>query len=176
MGSWGGARRNVAMSFRQSINLSNHYRPTRSVADIAQRDRTPFVRVGGDGESPCKRGSVLALRAMTIPLCGLPEGVAGGQPSFCLALLRKGFTKPHESLRMLVRSYRTVSPLPVMLAHPSAVYSLLHFPSGCPNLALASFLPCEAPTFLSNLRCRGHPDNSPSSTSVRTCRKKSQKY
>ena len=91
------------------------------------------------------------LRAMTIPLCGLPEGSLrwAGNPSFCLALLRKGFTKPYESLHMLVRSYRTVSALPVMLSHPSAVYSLLHFPLGRPNLALASFLPCEAPTFLS---------------------------
>ena len=107
------------------------------------------------------------LRAMTIPLCGLPEGLVGGQPSFCLALLRKGFTKPYKSLCTLVRSYRTVSPLPVMLLHPSAVCSLLHFPLGRPNLTLVSFLPCEAPTFLSNIHCRGHPDNSPSLMSVR---------
>ncbi len=111
----------------------------------------------------------LHLQAMTIPLCGLPEGFlsVGGQPSFCLALLRKGFTKPYKSLRTLVRSYRTVSPLPVMLLHPSAVCSLLHFPLGRPNLTLVSFLPCEAPTFLSNIHCRGHPDNSPSLMSVR---------
>ena len=72
----------------------------------------------------------LQLQVVTIPLCGLPEGclMASGQLSFCLALLQLGFTKPRESLRTLVRSYRTVSPLPVTLSHPSAVCSLLHFP------------------------------------------------
>jgi len=123
----------------------------------------------GDGESFCKRGSVLALRqVVTIPLCDLPEGClsAGEQPSSCLVLLQMGFTKPHTSLYALVRSYRTVSPLPVMREHPSAVYSLLHFPLGRPNLALASILLCEAPTFLSTFLCRGHPNDSPSYLSV----------
>ena len=36
------------------------------------------------------------------------------RPSLCLILLRVGLTEPHESLRTLVRSYRTVSPLPVI--------------------------------------------------------------
>lgn len=123
----------------------------------------------GDGESFCKRGSVLVLRqVVTIPLCDLPEGClsAGEQPSFCLVLLQMGFTKPHKSLYVLVRSYRTVSALPVVCEHPSAVYSLLHFPSGRPNLALASILLCEAPTFLSTFLCRGHPNDSPSHLSV----------
>ena len=34
------------------------------------------------------------------------------------------------------------------LPDPSAVCSLLHYPLGRPNLALASILPCEVPTFL----------------------------
>jgi hypothetical protein len=111
---------------------------------------------------------------VTIPLCDLPDGLpcGGRAPSICLVLLRMGFTKPHESLRMLVRSYRTVSPLPVTLSRPSAVCSLLHCPSGFPDLALASTLPCEAPTFLSVLLRRGHPNDSPSLASVRTAQTK----
>ncbi len=37
--------------------------------------------------------------------------------TLCLALLRVGFTEPHESPRTLVRSYRTVAPLPVTVSH-----------------------------------------------------------
>ena len=47
-----------------------------------------------------------------------------------------------------MRSYRTVSPLPVPLARPSAVYSLLHFPSPYDARALPGTLPCGARTFL----------------------------
>jgi len=65
-------------------------------------------------------------------------------------LLRVGFTKPTESPQPLVRSYRTVSPLPVRYA-PSAVCFLWHYPSGHPDWRLASTLPYGAPTFLS--RC-----------------------
>src|SRR5690606_40315418 len=42
-----------------------------------------------------------------------------------------------------VVSYTTVSPLPVVLAHPSAVCSLLHCPSSCDARLLAGTLPCE---------------------------------
>ena len=52
---------------------------------------------------------------------GLPESHGGpGEAAarhaalaLCLALHRVGFTKPTESPRLLVRSYRTFSPLPV---------------------------------------------------------------
>ena len=37
---------------------------------------------------------------------------AQGRTSFCLALLPMGFTQPTQSPESLVRSYRTVSPLP----------------------------------------------------------------
>ena len=47
-----------------------------------------------------------------------------------------------------MRSYRTVSPLPVPLSRPSAVYSLLHFPSPYDARALPGTLPCGARTFL----------------------------
>ena len=49
--------------------------------------------------------------------------------------------------RPLVRSYRTVSPLPVRSRGP-AVCSLWHFPAGRPDWPLASTLPFGAPTFL----------------------------
>ena len=50
-----------------------------------------------------------------------------------------------------VRSYRTVSPLPVRdsrVAAPSAVCSLLHFPAGFPGWALPTAVPCGVRTFL----------------------------
>src|SRR5262245_19253080 len=59
-----------------------------------------------------------------------------------------GFTEPPGSPRVLVRSYRTVSPLPVPVAWPSAVCSLWHFPAGHPDWALPSTLPCGVRTFL----------------------------
>ena len=66
---------------------------------------------------------------------------ARGRFPLCLVLLRVGFAKPAESPRLLVRSYRTVSPLPVPLARPSAVYSLLHFPSPYDARVLPGTLP-----------------------------------
>ena len=68
----------------------------------------------------------------------------------CSTLLRVGFTEPTGSPRSLVRSYRTVSPLPVrtLAAAPSAVCSLWHCPAGHPDWPLASTLPCGVPTFL----------------------------
>ena len=48
------------------------------------------------------------------PLAAYPEVVTNRTDSApCLALRRVGFTKPDESPRLLVRSYRTVSPLPL---------------------------------------------------------------
>jgi hypothetical protein len=49
--------------------------------------------------------------------------------------------------RPLVRSYRTVSPLPSRL-RGAAVCSLWHCPAGCPDWPLASTLPCGGRTFL----------------------------
>ena len=51
---------------------------------------------------------------------GLPGGLRRtGRPSPCLTLLRVGFTEPPGSPRALVRSYRTVAPLPVRCLHRS---------------------------------------------------------
>ena len=90
---------------------------------------------------------------MTIHLCGLPgdtgpKGTGAIDPSLRLTLLRVGFTEPSRLPWMLVRSYRTVSPLPVPPKRPSAVYSLLHFPSPYDARALPGTLPCGARTFL----------------------------
>jgi len=71
-----------------------------------------------------------------------------GPSSPCLALLRVGFTEPPGSPRALVRSYRTVSPLPVRPKPPSAVCSLWHCPAGRPDWVLPSTLPCGVRTFL----------------------------
>ena len=80
-------------------------------------------------------------------------------------MLRKGFAEPAGSLPLLVRSYRTVSPLPVAGERPIGGLSLLHCPSGHPDLALASFLPDGVPTFLDTIMetmsCRDHLADSP---------------
>src|SRR5262245_60176466 len=73
-----------------------------------------------------------------------------------------GFAEPPGSPRMLVRSYRTVSPLPVRARSPSAVSSLWHFPAGHPDWALPSIVPCGVRTFLGPIvSVRGRPADSP---------------
>jgi len=52
-----------------------------------------------------------------------------------------------------VRSYRTLSPLPDPLARPSAVCSLLHWPSAHAAQELPGTLPYGARTFLDALAC-----------------------
>ena len=88
----------------------------------------------------------------------------------CSALLRMGFVEPPRSPPALVRSYRTVSPLPVRAPNPwaqgppSAVCSLWHFPASRPDWVLPSTLPCGVRTFLGRVPCgpgRGHPAGSP---------------
>lgn len=49
---------------------------------------------------------------------------------------------------MLVRSYRTLSPLPPDDNHQEAVYFLLHLPSGCPGLPLTTSVLYGVRTFL----------------------------
>jgi len=68
----------------------------------------------------------------------------------CLALLPVGFAEPERSPDLLVRSYRTVSPLPRpdRIDRGEAVYFLLHCPDPCGRWALPTTVPCEARTFL----------------------------
>ncbi len=113
------------------------------------------VRGCGDGESACKRDSVTALQPVTIHLCGLPGRCSRGSgraahPS-CLALLRVGLTQPPESPPTLVRSYRTVSPLPVTASGPSAVCSLLHCAVRSPRPGSRQH-PCPVESRLSSTR------------------------
>ena len=83
------------------------------------------------GESVCTPDSVIGAEAPEAVIhlgrrlpdgsCGLPGGLyRAGYPSPCSALLRVGFTEPPGSPRVLVRSYRTVSPLPVRSRFPGA--------------------------------------------------------
>ncbi len=102
--------------------------------------RTPIAR---RLQQPTRRS--IANRTDSHP----PERIAP-----CLVLLRVGFTEPAESPRLLVRSYRTVSPLPDpaspwRLDGPSAVCSLWHFPWPRGRSALPTTLSCGARTFLS---------------------------
>src|SRR5262249_10104753 len=73
-----------------------------------------------------------------------------------------GFAEPPGLPRMLVRSYRTVSPLPVRARSPSAVCFLWHFPAGHPDWALPSTVPYGVRTFLGPIvSVRGRPADSP---------------
>lgn len=85
------------------------------------------------------------------PLATYP-GARAGRPQALpyLVLHRVGFTKLFRSPGKLVRSYRTVSPLPRLTAccQSGAVCSLLHFPSRCRDSTLWSTLPCGVRTFL----------------------------
>ena len=96
-------------------------------------------------------GSLRRSRSVTIHLCG-PPGVSGRAGLPVSTLLLVGVAEPPGSPRTLVRSYRTVSPLPVRRpasrSPPSAVCSLWPDPTGRPVLALASTVPYGAPTFL----------------------------
>ncbi len=110
---------------------------------------------------PAKPGgrqpSIWGLRCHK-PRCGLPGTRSAGHRRPCLALLRVGFTEPPRSPGTLVGSYSTVSPLPVRRTRgsaPSAVCSLLHFPSGHPAWELPSTLPCGVRTFLCVQRLPG---------------------
>src|SRR5581483_2190202 len=128
-----------------------------------------LVRGMKGGEPACTPDSVRAPERPGRPSLsagGYPPapaaypGSTDGPPSPCLALLRVGFTEPPGSPRALVRSYRTVSPLPVpagseLPGRPSAVCSRWHFPAGHPDWALPSTLPCGVRTFLGPVTLAG---------------------
>ncbi len=81
--------------------------------------------------------------------CSLPgTGSGAGNSSSLLGLAPGGVYRATPVTRSAVRSYRTVSPLPVPPRGPSAVCSLLHFPSPRDARPLAGTLPCGARTFL----------------------------
>lgn len=68
-----------------------------------------------------------------------------------LVLLQVEFTLLRTVTSRTVRSYRTLSPLPVHVNMPSAVCSLLHLSSAYAAQALPGTLLCEARTFLPSI-------------------------
>ncbi len=78
---------------------------------------------------------------------GLATTLARAAPRPCLALLRVGFTMP---LLLPGARWALTPPFHPCLCPcgPSAVCSLLHFPSACAARPLAGTLPCGARTFL----------------------------
>ena len=109
---------------------------------------------------------------MAIHLSGLPgerpfseTGRAARLPR--LALLRVGFTEPAGSPPSLVRSYRTLSPLPVRTRRP-AIGGFLSVALSCgsPRLAVSQHPALRSPDLPRHDPacgpCRGHPADSPS--------------
>ena len=99
------------------------------------------------GATTIHLGEPLPARSSDLP------GSTDGQPLTLpyLVLHRMGFTQLPRSPGALVRSYRTLSPLPSS-RNRKAVYSLLHLPSRCRDSTLWSILPCGVRTFLPVLR------------------------
>ena len=85
--------------------------------------------------------------------CGLP-GSKGGPPAPCLTLLQVGFTEPSESPRTLVRSYRTVAPLPVRSSR-SAIGGLFSVALSCgsPRLGVTQHFALWSPDVPRTGRC-----------------------
>jgi len=83
------------------------------------------------------------------PLATYPEARTGRSQTLpYLVLHRVGFTELPRSPGELVRSYRTISPLPGVLYERRAVFFLLHFPSRRRDSTLWSTLPSGVRTFL----------------------------
>jgi hypothetical protein len=101
---------------------------------------------------------------------GEPSLSGGGRATHFprLALLRVGFTEPAGSPPSLVRSYRTLSPLPVRTARP-AIGGFLSVALSCgsPRLAVSQHPALRSPDLPRHDPacgpCRGHPADSPSS-------------
>jgi hypothetical protein len=157
---------------RLPCTTSGRFNP-RKLTDRAGAGGSPrgdgAAKVLVDGESADRRDSVQPLRALvTIHLSGLPGDAPlsrGGRATRFprLALLRVGFTEPIGSPRSLVRSYRTVSPLPVRTRR-SVIGGLLSVALSCesPRLAVSQHpalwspdLPQHDPAMRSGLRSPG---------------------
>ena len=92
--------------------LNSDLTQRREGAKKKKRKRGPISRVLYAARAA--RRSFLYDDDCSPPLAAYPGVVTNRTDSApCLALRRAGFTKPDESPRLLVRSYRTVSPLPL---------------------------------------------------------------
>ena len=103
----------MANAIRSRIDLSNCNWSARSCASWVQRNLT-FVNPLGDGELPCKRGFVRACALDDHPSMRSTRRLPCGERTthaFCSILLRVPCHRP-TSPPAVVRSYRTVSPLP----------------------------------------------------------------
>ena len=130
------------------------------------------TRAGGHPSGTAVAGSL--VRSTREHRAGRPQSLAQaprpGRRAALVTLLRVGFTEPPGSLRALVVSYTTVSPLPRPgRSLAGAVCSLWHCPAGHPGSALPTTLPCGARTFLTGpwlaMTKRGRPAGSPAVTS-----------
>ena len=107
------------------------------------------IRAGGDGEPACRRGSVQRLSAPGWPsICAVHLGTSAGPAVPCSTLLRVGVTEPPGSPPTLVRSYRTLSPLPVRAGARHRRFPLCGpDPTGHPVLAHTSTRALWSPDF-----------------------------
>lgn len=124
-----------------------------AVGAVRKPNSVPPVGCPAEGDDHSSVGADCPAPLATYP------GARAGRPRTLpyLVLHRVGFTELPRSPEELVRSYRTVSPLPCTEGIPQcrAVYFLLHFPSRCRDSRLWSTLPCGVRTFLRTNRPSG---------------------
>ena len=128
-----GAIRSGALGHFRSMSVPPERRPDKVVKRLRD-ELTEGVRSAATASVPdaCGPGRPSLSAGGCPPAPAAYPGVsAGGPPSPCLALLRVGFAEPPGSPRALVRSYRTVSPLPVRPAEPSAIGGLFSVALSC---------------------------------------------
>ena len=119
-------------------------RPARPASSAARANRRAPLR-GPLLSEPVSR----ILSGAAIHLCG-PPGPRRAGSTVLLGLAPGGVCHARHVTAAPVRSYRTVSPLPVRdsrVAAPSAVCSLRHFPAGFPGWALLTALALWCPDF-----------------------------
>jgi len=142
----------------------------------------PFIFLRGR-KPACRRDSVRTpcpgegqRTGVAIHLSGLPgeRPFSGTRRAACLprlALLRVGFTEPAKLPSPLVRSYRTVSPLPVRAGDPQpAIGGFLSVALSCESPRLASPAPCSSESRPSSTRSRLAPARLPSTFLLRSPR------
>ena len=129
----------VAINNHLSIEKSGSV--SRVLCPAFEGGRRPFILTNRCrlalpyGKRPTRRQSGNISRSYSGRVSGL-LGLAGG-----------GVYPAGTVTGAAVRSYRTISPLPVPVG-TSAVYFLRHFPAGHPGWPLATTVPCPARTFL----------------------------
>ena len=146
------------------MNLPEHRSELGAAGESACRPGSvhPLARADGHPSGTAVAGSL--VRSTREHRAGHPQTFAQEAGASLLTLLRVGFTEPPGSLRALVVSYTTVSPLPRDTG-PGAVCFLWHFPAGHPGSALPTTLPCGARTFLAwRSARRDRPAGSPAAS------------